>query len=134
MLRGVPLSMTRRRRRKALEQLRCHPVRQFHVYILSSRSGVLYVGMTNNIDRRIVEHKEGRVPGFTSKYRVNRLVWCEAFPTALQAIEAEKRIKGWTRAKKIALIEDLNPQWRDLSEDVSAGSDDDSDVAKRSSF
>jgi putative endonuclease len=109
-------------------------VRQFHVYILSSRSGVLYVGMTNNIDRRIVEHKEGRVPGFTSKYRVNRLVWCEAFPTALQAIEAEKRIKGWTRAKKIALIEDLNPQWRDLSENVSAGSDDDSDVAKRSSF
>jgi len=92
-------------------------LRQFYVYILSSRSGVLYVGVTNNIERRAAEHKQGLVPGVTCKYRVNRLAWYESFPTALQAIEAEKRIKGWTRAKKIALIESINPQRRDLAEE-----------------
>ena len=75
------------------------------------------VGVTNDIERRVNEHKQGLVPGFTLKYRVNRLVWCEAFSTAIQAIEAEKRIKGWTRAKKIASIEATNPEWLDLAEE-----------------
>src|SRR5690349_21078226 len=92
-------------------------MRQYIVYILSSRSGVLYVGVTNDIEGRVREHKQKLVPGFTTKYNVNRLVWFESFPTAIQAIENEKRIKGWSRAKKIAMIEGTNPTWRDLSED-----------------
>jgi putative endonuclease len=73
--------------------------------------------MTNDLERRVREHKQGLVPGFTARYRVSRLVFHESFPTAVQAIEAEKRIKGWSRAKKVALIELGNPQWRDLAED-----------------
>jgi len=92
-------------------------VKQFHVYIMASRNGVLYVGMTNDLERRVGQHKTQSVPGFTSRYRVERLVFFEAFPTALQAIAAEKRIKGWRREKEIKLIESLNPTWRDLSED-----------------
>ena len=92
-------------------------MKQFHVYIMASRNGVLYVGMTNDLERRVAQHKTQSVPGFTSKYRVERLVFFEAFPTALQAIAAEKRIKGWRREKEIKLIESLNPTWRDLSED-----------------
>lgn len=76
----------------------------YYTYILASRSRVLYVGITNNLERRVAEHKTGEIPGFTKQYRVNQLVWFEEFPTATQAIEAEKRIKGWTREKKIALI------------------------------
>jgi putative endonuclease len=92
-------------------------MRQFYVYILASRTRVLYVGMTNDLDRRAWEHKEKLIPGFTAKYNVNLLVYHDVFPTAQQAIEAEKRIKGWTRAKKIALIQSHNPKWRDLSQD-----------------
>jgi putative endonuclease len=94
------------------------PMRQFYVYILSSRSGVLYAGITSDLERRVLEHKQKLVPGFTAKYNVTRLVWCESFPDALQAIAAEKRIKGWSRAKKVALIEQANPAWRDLAEDL----------------
>jgi putative endonuclease len=89
---------------------------QYHVYIVSSRSGVLYIGMTNNLERRMYEHKHKLIPGFTAKYNVNRLVYFEAFERPIDAIRAEKRIKGWTRAKKIALIESNNRQWKDLSE------------------
>src|SRR2546423_839632 len=92
-------------------------MRECYVYILSSRSGVLYVGMTNNLEHRVQKHKQKLVPGFTAKYNVTRLVWYELFPTPLQAIENEKRIKGWSRAKKIALIEKNNPTWNDLSEE-----------------
>src|SRR5690606_2948109 len=82
-----------------------------------NRSRTLYTGMTNDLVRRVAEHKARRIPGFTARYNVTTLVYYEELPTAWQAIEAEKRIKGWTRAKKIALIESKNPTWRDLSED-----------------
>ena len=95
-------------------------MRQFYVYIVASRSGVLYIGMTNDLERRVWEHQQKLVPGFTAKYNVNVLVYYDAFPDAIQAIEAEKKIKGWTRAKKVRLIESLNPKWRDLSEDLHA--------------
>jgi putative endonuclease len=92
-------------------------MREFYVYILASRTAVLYVGVTNDLERRVCEHKRKLVPGFTAKYNVNNLVYYETFPTAPQAIEAEKKIKGWTRAKKITLVEAQNPKWRDLAED-----------------
>ena len=92
-------------------------MKRFYVYIMSSRSGVLYVGMTNDLRRRVAQHKSGLVPGFTASYHVNRLVYHEWYPTALKAIAVEKQIKGWTRAKKIALIESENPRWQDLSEE-----------------
>jgi putative endonuclease len=95
-------------------------MRPCYVYIVASRTRVLYVGMTNDLQRRISEHKQKLIPGFTANYNVNRLVWYEAFPDAAQAIAAEKRIKGWTRAKKVALIEAKNPEWHDLAEPVSA--------------
>ena len=70
--------------------------------------------MTNNLSRRIYEHREGLVRGFTAQYGVKQLVWYEGFPTALEAVSAEKRIKRWRRAWKLELIERENPQWRDL--------------------
>ena len=91
-------------------------MRQFYVYILGSRSGVLYTGVTNDLERRVWQHKNKALPGFTAKYRCERLVFYEEFPDSWSAIEAEKRIKGWRREKKIALIESINPTWRDLSE------------------
>ena len=92
-------------------------MKEYYVYILTNRSGTLYVGMTNDIVRRIQEHKEGRGSKFTSKYRINRLVYYESTNDVLSAIVREKQIKGWLRSKKIALIESVNPVWRDLSED-----------------
>ena len=89
----------------------------FHVYILSSRTRVLYIGVTSDLTKRLFEHKEKLIPGFTSRYNVDRLVYSEATADALAAIAREKQIKGWLRRKKIELIETENPQWRDLSED-----------------
>jgi putative endonuclease len=91
---------------------------QFYVYILASKTAVLYIGMTNELERRVSEHKQKLVPGFTAKYNVSTLVWYDAFSNASDAIAAEKKIKGWTRAKKVALIESMNPKWRDLSLDA----------------
>jgi putative endonuclease len=90
--------------------------KRYYVYIMASLSRTLYVGMTNDLERRVYEHKNNLVEGFTSKYNINRLVYFEEFETPLAAIEAEKRLKGWTRARKIELIEQENPNWRDLSE------------------
>jgi putative endonuclease len=87
----------------------------YYVYILSSRSRTLYAGVTNNITRRIAQHRFGH-GGFTSKYRIGRLVYLEPFGNPLAAIEREKQIKGWVRAKKVALIEQENPGWKDLAE------------------
>src|SRR3954466_2568227 len=92
-------------------------LRHYYVYITGSRSGVLYVGMTNDLERRVREHKGKVVPGFTARYRVDQLVYCKAFATPGEAMAAEKRIKGWRREKKVALIESTNPTWRDLSSD-----------------
>ncbi|MGO9642969.1 MAG: GIY-YIG nuclease family protein [Candidatus Acidiferrales bacterium] len=89
--------------------------RTFYVYILASASGVLYTGITNNLPRRISEHKKGTVRGFTEKYRVKRLVWFEAHTNPANAIAREKQIKDWRRAKRVALIEAENPNWQDLS-------------------
>ena len=91
--------------------------RTFYVYILASqRYGTLYVGVTGDLSRRVFEHREKVIGGFSSKYSVTRLVWYELFPTAHEAITAEKRIKRWRRRWKLDLIEKLNPQWLDLYE------------------
>jgi len=87
---------------------------------MASLSRTLYVGVTNDLRRRTMEHKQKLVPGFTSKYNVNRLVYFEQFSDPRLAIACEKQIKGWTRAKKIALIESVNLGWLDLSEGVVA--------------
>jgi len=89
----------------------------FHVYMTASKSRVIYVGMTNDLARRVREHKEKGTQSFTKRFNVDRLVWCEEHGRALSAIAREKQIKGWVRARKIALIEAKNPQWKDLSID-----------------
>jgi putative endonuclease len=88
--------------------------RLYYVYILASRSRTLYVGITNNLIRRVSEHREGQVQGFTSKYRIHRVVFFETFHDVRVAIAREKEIKGWRREKKIGLIESKNPTWVDL--------------------
>ena len=89
--------------------------RLYYVYIVGSRTRNLYTGITNNLERRVYEHKRGLVPGFTRKYRVNRLMYFEVFHDVRAAIEREKQIKSWTRAKRIALLESQNPTWGDLA-------------------
>jgi putative endonuclease len=86
------------------------------VYILCGRTGTLYTGVTSNLYNRIIEHRAGIKSGFASKYDCNRLVYFEEFGDITTAIDLEKQIKGWTRAKKIALIETMNSEWRDLAE------------------
>jgi len=91
--------------------------RTYFVYILSSRSRNLYTGVFNNLMRRLSEHRNGTVPGFTSRYRTFRLVHFERFGDVRNAIAREKQVKGGRREKKIALIETANSTWLDLSED-----------------
>jgi putative endonuclease len=86
----------------------------YYVYILSSTNGVLYVGMTNDVVRRVAQHKRRELPGFTKRYNVDRLVYFEHTHDVAAAIAREKQIKGWIREKKAALIESRNPQWVDL--------------------
>jgi putative endonuclease len=90
----------------------------FHVYILAGKSGVLYTGITNNLARRVCEHKHKQLPGFTQKYNVTNLVWFQAHGGPASAIAREKEIKAWRREKKVALIATKNPQWRDLSDEM----------------
>ena len=92
-------------------------MRRFYVYIMASKSRVLYTGITDNIGRRVWEHQHDVNPGFTRDYRVHRLVYFEKFKYVGNAIGREKQIKGWLRRKKIALIESMNPRWEDLSKD-----------------
>jgi putative endonuclease len=89
----------------------------YFVYIMTNCSKTLYIGVTNNLMRRVREHKTRIGSGFTAKYKLDRLVYFERFQDVHNAIEREKRIKGWLRIKKIALIVSLNPAWRDLSEE-----------------
>ncbi len=89
----------------------------YFVYIIASRTRVLYCGMTNSVVRRVNEHREGILPGFTSHYQCHRLVWFERYQYVNNAINREKQIKRWSRAKKIQLIEQSNPSWADLSEE-----------------
>jgi putative endonuclease len=92
-------------------------IQSYWVYILTNRTGTLYVGVTNNLPRRIHEHQNRLVPGFTSRYAIGRLVYAEEANDAAAAIAREKQIKAWRRSRKVALIESLNPKWRDLSLD-----------------
>ena len=97
--------------------------RSYFVYIVSivsSRSRIVYTGVTNNLGRRILEHRTKLIPGFTKKYRIHRLMYYEAFGDIRDAIAREKQIKAWTRAKRVALIEAKNPTWADLSESLFA--------------
>lgn len=89
--------------------------RNYYVYILTNRSDNLYVGVTNDLSRRLTEHHAKAVPGFTNKYNITTLVYYEVTDEIEGAILREKQIKGWRRAKKIALIESRNPDWRDLA-------------------
>ena len=86
------------------------------VYILASRSRVLYIGVTSQLLERVKQHREGLVAGFTTRYRIHRLVYFESFANPKSAISREKQLKGWNRAKKLALIEANNPAWEDLAE------------------
>lgn len=97
-----------------------------YVYIMTNKkNGTLYVGVTNNIARRVYEHKNKLVDGFSSKYGLGRLVYLEQFLSIEDAIAAEKRIKGWVRAKKISLVEAKNPDWNDLALDSSLDAQND---------
>jgi putative endonuclease len=94
-------------------------MRQFYVYILASRpGGTLYIGVTNDLIRRVYEHKNGFVEGFTKQYNVHRLVYFEVYNTAYDAIQREKNMKHWPRAWKTKLIARENPTWRDLYEEI----------------
>ena len=89
--------------------------RQYFVYMLANKMRRLYVGMTNDLERRVWEHRTKTAEGFTSRYNIDRLVWYESTGQVMDAIEREKEIKGWRREKKIALIETDNPRWVDLA-------------------
>ena len=91
----------------------------YYVYLLASKkNGTLYVGVTNDLVRRVHQHREGLADGFTKQYAVHDLVWFESTPNVEAAIHKEKQIKNWKREWKIALIEKENPQWRDLYPDI----------------
>ena len=90
--------------------------RQYYVYIMTNRSRTLYVGVTNDLERRVHEHKSESIEGFTKRYKIHRLVYFDATPNIEGAISREKEIKKWRRSKKIDLVEAANPGWKDLSE------------------
>ncbi len=93
-------------------------MKEYYVYIMTNRSGTLYTGMTNDLKRRLHEHKSKLIPGFTKKYNIDRLVWYERTSDVRAAIAFEKKIKGWLREKKVALIESKNPEWNDLGKSI----------------
>ncbi len=90
-------------------------MKQYYVYIMSSEWRTLYAGVTSDLEARVWQHKNHALPGFTARYDVDRLVYFEAFGEVSQAIVREKQIKGWKRAKKVALIDSGNREWKDLS-------------------
>jgi len=90
-------------------------VAQYDVYIMANRSGMLYTGVTNSLERRVYEHKQKLTDGFTKKYNLTKLVYYEGTDDVRSATSREKQIKGWLRSKKIALVESVNPEWRDLA-------------------
>jgi putative endonuclease len=91
----------------------------YFVYILTNKPrGTLYVGVTNDLVRRIYEHREGAIPGFTKRYGLKQLVYFERYDTPAAAIQREKNIKHWSRAWKLDLVNSSNPQWRDLYDDI----------------
>jgi len=90
----------------------------YYVYITASISKVIYIGVTNGLIKRIQQHKEGKIAGFTQRYHVNRLVYYEHYEYVNDAIHREKELKSWHRERKIALIESMNPEWKDLYDDL----------------
>lgn len=91
-------------------------MKRSYVYIMTNRHNkVLYIGVTNDLQRRMYEHKNKLIEGFTKKYNLTKLVYFEEFGNVIDAIAAEKKIKGWLRSRKINLIESKNPNWSDLS-------------------
>ena len=94
------------------------------VYLMASRSRVLYTGVTGDLERRVQQHRTKQFPGFSARYYTTRLVWFETTPNSLAAIAREKQIKGWLGNKKIRLIETANPEWRDLAEGWFEGEED----------
>ncbi len=97
--------------------------RHFYVYILASRQGTLYTGVTNDLMFRLHQHREKTGSAFTAKYRSRKLVYFEDADTAGVAITREKQIKGWRREKKVALIEAMNPGWKDLADELWPGAE-----------
>jgi putative endonuclease len=91
--------------------------KSYFVYIMSNTTRMLYTGVTNDVEMRAFQHKSKRIPGFTQKYNLHKLVYFERFADVREAIRREKQIKGWLRSKKVALIESVNPLWLDLAED-----------------
>jgi putative endonuclease len=91
-------------------------MKSYYVYILANNGKMLYTGITSDLEKSLYEHKHHLVNGYTKKYSINKLVYFEETSDANAAIEREKQVKGWLRQKKIALIESVNPEWRDLTE------------------
>jgi putative endonuclease len=85
--------------------------------MMTNRSGTLYIGVTNSLERRVREHKNGVAEGFTKTYKLDRLLYYETTDDVSAAITREKQLKGWLRKRKIALIKEMNPRWKDLSEE-----------------
>ena len=90
--------------------------KRYYVYMMASRSRTLYTGVTDDLFHRALQHKKGEIEGFTKKYNINRLVYYETFKYIDKAIAREKQIKAWTRAKRLALIQSMNPAWQDLAD------------------
>jgi putative endonuclease len=107
-----------RGRNEDLASRKVHVMRTYYVYMVASLQKALYVGVTNDLRRRIYEHKTGLIPGFTTRYRVNRLVYYEAHGDIRAAITREKQLKGWLRKRKVALIEAQNAEWEDLADRI----------------
>lgn len=93
-------------------------VKEYYVYILGSFTNTLYIGVTNNLKRRVYEHKEKLVPGFTYKYQINRLLYYESYNSIEEAILREKRLKKWKREWKMKMIRELNPELEDLYAEI----------------
>jgi putative endonuclease len=91
------------------------PGKQYYVYIMSNDHRTLYIGVTNNLERHVYQHKHHLLEGFTAKYHLTKLVYYASTNDVREAIAREKHLKGWTRARKIALVEETNPEWEDLS-------------------
>ena len=92
-------------------------MKKYYVYILTNQSRTLYTGVTNDLERRVFEHKKEILPGFTKRYKMHKLIYYEEFPDPRSAILREKEIKGWIRKKKVDLINLSNPSWEDLAKD-----------------
>ena len=93
-------------------------MKTYHVYMITNWTNkVMYIGVTSNLEKRINEHKHGIYEGFSKKYNLKKLVYCEEYEDANEAIAREKQLKKWSRKKKDALVVKLNPEWKDLSEE-----------------